>query len=60
MSFLFARVPNVEAFDDSDSVEVSKGKAFWKRKHFIFAVVAQFFYMVAQTGIFSFFINYTV
>ena len=28
-------------------------------RHFIFAVVAQFFYVAAQTGINSFFINYT-
>lgn len=28
-------------------------------RHFIFAVIAQFFYVAAQTGINSFFINYT-
>ncbi|MEI7661230.1 MAG: L-fucose:H+ symporter permease [Bacteroidota bacterium] len=30
-----------------------------KHRHFILAVVAQFFYVAAQTGINSFFINYT-
>jgi len=30
----------------------------WKRSHFVLAVAAQFFYVAAQTGIFSFFINY--
>ena len=34
-------------------------KPSWKRWHFIFAVVAQFCYVAAQTGIFSYFINYT-
>jgi FHS family L-fucose permease-like MFS transporter len=32
----------------------------WKRKHFTLAVVSQFLYVAAQTGIFSFFINYFV
>lgn len=38
----------------------AKCKPFWQRWHFNFAVIGQFFYMVAQTGIYSFFINYTV
>lgn len=31
-----------------------------KQKHFVLAVIAQFLYVAAQTGIGSFFINYTV
>ena len=34
-------------------------KALLKYRHFILAVIAQFFYVAAQTGINSFFINYT-
>jgi MFS transporter, FHS family, L-fucose permease len=33
-------------------------KPLFRHPHFIFAVVAQFFYVAAQTGINSFFINY--
>jgi MFS transporter, FHS family, L-fucose permease len=33
-------------------------KALFKYRHFVLAVVAQFFYVAAQTGINSFFINY--
>jgi len=32
--------------------------ALWSHPHFVLAVVAQFFYVAAQTGINSFFINY--
>jgi FHS family L-fucose permease-like MFS transporter len=32
----------------------------WLRKHFVLAVAAQFFYVAAQTGIFSYFVNYIV
>ena len=35
-------------------------KAIFKYRHFVLAVFAQFFYVAAQTGINSFFINYTV
>ncbi|MCX6271787.1 MAG: sugar MFS transporter [Bacteroidetes bacterium] len=34
-------------------------KALLRYRHFILAVIAQFFYVAAQTGINSFFINYT-
>jgi FHS family L-fucose permease-like MFS transporter len=33
-------------------------KSLWSYPHFSMAVVAQFFYVAAQAGIFSFFINY--
>ncbi len=32
--------------------------SIWSHPHFLFAVDAQFFYVAAQAGIFSFFINY--
>jgi MFS transporter, FHS family, L-fucose permease len=33
-------------------------KPLIKQRHFVFAVIAQFCYVAAQTGIFSFFVNY--
>ncbi len=33
-------------------------QSLWKHPHFVLAVIAQFFYVAAQTGINSFFINY--
>jgi FHS family L-fucose permease-like MFS transporter len=34
------------------------GKPLLHRRHFVLAVVAQFLYVAAQTGIFSYFVNY--
>ncbi|MGH7940500.1 MAG: sugar MFS transporter [Limisphaerales bacterium] len=39
---------------------VSKNWDLFRRKHFTMGVAAQFLYVAAQTGIFSFFINYAV
>ena len=33
-------------------------RSIWTQPHFVMAVAAQFFYVAAQAGIFSFFINY--
>jgi FHS family L-fucose permease-like MFS transporter len=33
-------------------------RSIWTHPHFVMAVAAQFFYVAAQTGVFSFFINY--
>jgi FHS family L-fucose permease-like MFS transporter len=59
--FVFAKVPDLKA-EEECKVEGGPAKAavkpLFKRWHFILAVVAQFFYVAAQTGIFSFFINY--
>ena len=38
--------------------EGSTKDCLWRHPHFVLAVVAQFFYVAAQTGINSFFINY--
>lgn len=46
----------------ADRKEVSAGatpaRSLWSHKHFVLAVVAQFLYCAAQTGVFGFFINY--
>lgn len=63
---LFTRLPEVreetigEAFPDEESAlrTVTPTVPMWRCKQFVRAVVAQFCYCAAQTGIFSFFINY--
>jgi len=58
--FFFARIPDIKTGDeyhlDDSSPQVSH--SIWSHPHFVFAVAAQFFYVAAQAGIFSFFINY--
>lgn len=59
--FFFSKIPEVKAEEEVKSPDPSvKTKSMWKRKHFTLAVVSQFLYVAAQTGIFSFFINYFV
>jgi len=58
--FYFAPVPDVKMEDDyhlDDSTPDIK-HSIWKQPHFVMAVCAQFLYVAAQAGIFSFFINY--
>ena len=60
--FVFAKVPDLKA-EEECQVEGGPAKAavvkpLFKRWHFVLAIVAQFFYVAAQSGIFSFFINY--
>jgi MFS transporter, FHS family, L-fucose permease len=43
---------------ESRSHDISK--PLWKRKHFVFAVIAQFLYVGAQVGVWSFFIAYAM
>jgi FHS family L-fucose permease-like MFS transporter len=58
--FWFARIPDLRAEEEDVSSQKSHRavKPLWKRGHFVLAVVAQFLYVAAQTGIFNFFINY--
>jgi FHS family L-fucose permease-like MFS transporter len=53
--FMFAKVPDVR----EEGVE-TRASALGKRPHFIFAVVAQFFYVGAQIALWALFINYLV
>jgi MFS transporter, FHS family, L-fucose permease len=58
--FYFAYVPDV-AMRDEYHLDDSAGDSphsIWTHPHFVFAVAAQFLYVAAQAGIFSFFINY--
>lgn len=58
--FYFARVPDIKTEDDYHLDDTTPGvsHSIWSHKHFAMAVAAQFFYVAAQAGIFSFFINY--
>ncbi|MBV9488507.1 MAG: sugar MFS transporter [Verrucomicrobia bacterium] len=59
--FFFAPVPDIKAEDDyhlDDPAARGSARSIWSHPHFVLAVVAQFLYVAAQAGIFSFFINY--
>jgi FHS family L-fucose permease-like MFS transporter len=58
--FFFANVPDIKTEDDYhlDDSTPSVSHSIWSHPHFVFAVIAQFLYVAAQAGIFSFFINY--
>jgi FHS family L-fucose permease-like MFS transporter len=58
--FFFANVPDIKTEDDYhlDEATPVASHSIWSHPHFVMAVAAQFFYVAAQAGIFSFFINY--
>jgi MFS transporter, FHS family, L-fucose permease len=58
--FYFAAVPEIksDSGDNARHAASSVSRSVWSRPHFAGAVAAQFFYVGAQAGIFSFFINY--
>jgi FHS family L-fucose permease-like MFS transporter len=57
--FIFAKVPDVRAQEEFKAeAEGSGKKPLRRRSHFTAGVAAQFLYVAAQTGIFSFFVNY--
>ncbi len=58
--FYFANVPDIKTEDDYrlDDSDPGTSRSIWSHPHFVLAIAAQFFYVAAQAGIFSFFINY--
>ncbi len=62
LALLFSRaeMPDLVGEDDGGGAQAGPARSIWSHPHFVLAVVAQFFYVAAQTGIFSFFINYIV
>jgi MFS transporter, FHS family, L-fucose permease len=58
--FLFAPMPDIKTEDEYHLDDQTPGAShsIWKHPHFVLAVAAQFLYVAAQAGIFSFFINY--
>lgn len=67
VSFSFVKVPklvdpHVESSTDLDAINVDtkSGKKLFQHKHFVWAVVSQFFNVAAQAGTWAYFINYGV
>jgi MFS transporter, FHS family, L-fucose permease len=60
--FMVAPLPELNTEDAYASKEAAHGhhRSIWTHLHFPGAVLAQFVYVAAQAGIFSFFINYIV
>lgn len=63
--FAFSTIPDVHTSEhakaDGQHKDRTTGeRSLWSQPHFVFAVVVQFLYVAAQTGINSFFINYVV
>ena len=61
--FYLADVPDIKAEDDyhlDNGGGATHSRSIWTHPHFVFAVFAQFVYVAAQAGIFSFFINYMI
>jgi FHS family L-fucose permease-like MFS transporter len=59
-TFFFASVPDIQSEDDYqlEDPNPAVSHSIWSHPHFVMAVASQFFYVAAQAGIFSFFINY--
>jgi MFS transporter, FHS family, L-fucose permease len=61
--FFFANVPDLNTPDEyhvDDPTLPTLKRSIWTHPHFVGAVAAQFFYVAAQAGIFSFFIFYMI
>ena len=59
-AFAIAPVPDLHAREEAQMAANGQTRArpLFKERHFVLAIVSQFLYCAAQTGIFSFFINY--
>ena len=61
IAFWTSDIPNLSAPEEARGNGVDDvGTPLFSRGHFVMGVAAQFLYVAAQTGIFSFFINYSV
>ena len=58
IAFMFTHLPEIKEKSEDEYGENPPMKALLKHPFFILAVVAQFLYVAAQTGVNSFFINY--
>jgi FHS family L-fucose permease-like MFS transporter len=63
ISIVYIRTPLPEIVEETSAQQTGdKGvkvqKSLFKHRHFVLGVIAQFSYVAAQTGIFSFFVNY--
>ena len=57
--FLMTKLPDIKEHSKEDTDENPPMRMLLKHPFFILAVVTQFFYVAGQTGVNSFFINYT-
>jgi MFS transporter, FHS family, L-fucose permease len=60
IAFLFFRTPMPEIKEEELVINkgTHMGKTLFQHRHFVWAIVAQFFYVAAQVGIAALFINY--
>ena len=60
VAVLFFRTPMPEVKEEEllKDHEINSGKKLFQHAHFVWAIVAQFFYVAAQVGIAALFINY--
>ncbi len=58
--FVITRMPDIHEGEHNSHGDSGTYRGLFRVKHFRYAVVAQFLYVAAQTGINSFFINYVV
>lgn len=58
IALLFFKLPLPDISDDKIERIENERKNLWRYPHFVYGVIALFFYVAAQTGINSFFINY--
>lgn len=60
VALLFVRTPMPEVKEEELVIDqrTHTGKGLFQHRHFVWAVVAQFFYVAAQVGIAALFINY--
>lgn len=59
--FFVSKVPDIHAEEEAKAERSGESTVpLWRRPHFVFAVVAQFLYVGAQSAIFGFFINYVI
>jgi FHS family L-fucose permease-like MFS transporter len=59
--FICVKLPEIKEDEEEKDEQIATNnvrKSLWAYPHFIFGLVALFFYVAAQTGINSFFINY--
>lgn len=58
--FIITRMPVIHEGEHDCQGEIGTYKGLFRVRHFRYAVIAQFLYVAAQTGVNSFFINYVV
>lgn len=60
VAIVFSRIhlPEVTLAEDPVETATNKQSSLWQHRNFTFGLIALFFYVAAQTGINSFFINY--